>query len=180
MNLFHGALSDSFGRRSVILASLGIYIVSALACVVAPSFGWLLALRVIQGLAAGAGMIVSRAMIRDLFHGVEAQQLMSQVAMLGGAGPVIAPIFGGWLHVWFGWRGPFVFLGLLGVTLLLACRYGLPESLPGICGIRFTRANCFAPIWKRSKIPPLFCPALRWPSAAAVFCCTWRPRRMSC
>jgi DHA1 family bicyclomycin/chloramphenicol resistance-like MFS transporter len=131
MNLFHGALSDSFGRRSVILASLGIYIVSALACVVAPSFGWLLALRVIQGLAAGAGMIVSRAMIRDLFHGVEAQQLMSQVAMLGGLGPVIAPIFGGWLHVWFGWRGPFVFLGLLGVTLWGVCRYGLPESLPG-------------------------------------------------
>ena len=130
MNLFHGSLSDSFGRRSVIEVTLAVYIVSALACVVAPSFGWLLALRVIQGLAAGAGMIVSRAMIRDLFHGVEAQQLMSQVAMLGGAGPIIAPIFGGWLHVWFGWRGPFVFLGLLGIALLCACHFGLPESLP--------------------------------------------------
>jgi DHA1 family bicyclomycin/chloramphenicol resistance-like MFS transporter len=130
MNLFHGSLSDSFGRRSVIEVTLAVYIVSALACVVAPSFGWLLFLRVIQGLAAGAGMIVSRAMIRDLFHGVEAQQLMSQVAMLGGAGPIIAPIFGGWLHVWFGWRGPFVFLGLLGIALLCACRFGLPESLP--------------------------------------------------
>jgi len=130
MNLFHGALSDSFGRRSVILASLGIYIVSALACVVAPDFGWLLALRVIQGLAAGAGMIVSRAMIRDLFNNVDSQKLMSQMVMLSGLGPVIAPILGGWLHVWFGWRGPFVFLGLLGMALLCACRYGLPESLP--------------------------------------------------
>jgi DHA1 family bicyclomycin/chloramphenicol resistance-like MFS transporter len=130
MNLFHGALSDSFGRRSVMGVMLAVFSLSALACVVAPSFGWLLALRVIQGLAAGVGMIVSRAMIRDLFQGVEAEQLMAQVAMLGGAGPIIAPIFGGWLHVWFGWRGPFVVLGLLGVALLLACRYGLSESLP--------------------------------------------------
>ncbi len=130
MNLLHGALSDSFGRQRVILTSLGVYSASALACVIAPGFGWLLALRVVQGLAAGAGMIVSRAMIRELFQASEAQKLMAQVAMLMGIGPVIAPILGGWLHVWFGWRGAFVFLGLLGITLGLACRYGLPESLP--------------------------------------------------
>lgn len=130
MNLFHGALSDSFGRRRVILFSLGIYSASALACVVAPGFGWLVALRVVQGLAAGAGMIVSRAIIRDLFHGAEAQTLMAQAALLGGLGPVIAPILGGWLHLWFGWRGPFVFLGLLGIALGAACHWGLPESLP--------------------------------------------------
>jgi len=130
MNLFHGALSDSFGRRRIILTSLFFYILSTLACIVAPSFNWLLALRVIQGLAAGAGMIVSRAIIRDLFPGPEAQKLMAQVAMLTGVGPVMAPIVGGWLHVGFGWRGPFVFLGLLGITLICACHYGLPESLP--------------------------------------------------
>jgi MFS transporter, DHA1 family, multidrug resistance protein len=130
MNLFHGALSDSFGRQRVILVSLGVYSVSAAACVVAPSFGWLLGLRVVQGLAAGAGMIVSRALIRDRFDGADAQKFMAQVAMVSGAGPVIAPIFGGWLHVWFGWRGPFVFLACLGVLLLVACRYGLPETLP--------------------------------------------------
>lgn len=130
MNLFHGALSDSFGRRRVMVLALVLFTVSALACVVAPNFSWLLWLRVVQGLAAGAGMIISRAMIRDLFQGAEAQQLMAQVAMLQGAGPVLAPIIGGWLHVWFGWRGPFVFLGLLGLVLVLACRYGLPETLP--------------------------------------------------
>lgn len=130
MNLFHGALSDSFGRRRVILASLGAYTASVLACAIAPSFGWLLALRVVQGLAAGAGMIISRAIIRDLFPSSEAQRLMAQVAMLMGVGPVVAPIFGGWLHLWFGWRGPFVFLGLLGITLGCACQFGLPESLP--------------------------------------------------
>lgn len=130
MNLFHGALSDSFGRQRVILTALGIYTVSTLACAVAPSFQWLVALRTVQGLAAGAGMIVSRAVIRDLFPGPEAQKLMAQVAMLAGLGPVLAPVVGGWLHVWFGWRGPFVFLGILGVALGCACRFGLPESLP--------------------------------------------------
>jgi MFS transporter, DHA1 family, multidrug resistance protein len=130
MNLFHGALSDSFGRRRVILISLSVYAVSAAACVVAPSFGWLLGLRVVQGLAAGAGMIVSRAVIRDCFAGAEAQKFMAQVAMVAGLGPVLAPIVGGWLHVGFGWRGPFVFLGLLGVLLWWMCHWALPESLP--------------------------------------------------
>jgi len=130
MNLFHGALSDSFGRQRVILVALGIYSVTAAGCMWAPTFGWLLGLRVIQGLAAGAGMIVSRAVIRDLFQGVQAHRLMAQSAMLSGLAPVIAPILGGWLHVWFGWRGPFGFLALFGMVLWCACRFGLPESLP--------------------------------------------------
>ena len=130
MNLFHGALSDSFGRRRVILTSLAAYTVTALACVFAPSFSSLLVLRFLQGMAAGAGMIVSRAVIRDLCDGVQAHKLMAQSAMLSGVAPVVAPILGGWLHVWFGWRGPFTFLTFLGIALWFACRFGLPESLP--------------------------------------------------
>ena len=130
MNLFHGSLSDSFGRRRVILVSLGVYTMTALGCVVAPSFAWLLGLRVIQGLAGGAGMIVSRALIRDCFAGAEAQKFMAEVTMVSGLGPAIAPILGGWLHVWFGWRGPFLFLTLLGAALWCACQAKLPESLP--------------------------------------------------
>lgn len=130
MNLFHGSLSDSFGRRRVILVSLGVYAATAVTCVVAPDFRWLLGLRVVQGLAGGAGMIVSRAVIRDCFEGAEAQKFMAQVAMVSALGPVLAPIIGGWLHVWLGWRGPFLFLGLLGVALWLACWLALPESLP--------------------------------------------------
>lgn len=130
MNLFHGALSDSFGRRRVILVSLSVYTVTALGCLAAPSFTWLLGLRVIQGLAGGAGMIVSRALIRDCFEGAEAQKFMAEVTMVSGLGPAIAPILGGWLHVWLGWRGPFLFLCVLGAALWCACRFGLPESLP--------------------------------------------------
>lgn len=130
MNLFHGALSDSFGRRPIILISLGIYSISAVACVMAPSFAWLLGLRVIQGLAGGAGMIVGRAVIRDFFAGSEAQKTMAQVTVVSGLGPALAPILGGWLHVWFGWRGPFVFLAVFGIVLWCACYFGLRESLP--------------------------------------------------
>jgi DHA1 family bicyclomycin/chloramphenicol resistance-like MFS transporter len=75
-------------------------------------------------------MIISRAMIRDLFQDVEATRLMALVAVMSGVGPVFAPIIGGWLHVWFGWRGVFLFLALLGLILLCLCRFGLPESLP--------------------------------------------------
>ena len=130
MNLFHGAISDSYGRRRVILVSLAIYTATAVACVFAPNFLWLLGLRVVQGLAAGAGMIVGRAVIRDLFDGSHSQKLMAQTAMVGGLGPVIAPILGGWLHVWMGWRGPFLFLALLGAAFWLGCFLALPESLP--------------------------------------------------
>jgi DHA1 family bicyclomycin/chloramphenicol resistance-like MFS transporter len=130
MSLFHGAISDSFGRRPVILCSLIFYTLTALACPFAPNFGVLLLCRTIQGLAGGSGMIVGRAMIRDRFQGHEAQKFLAQVTIVSGLAPVVAPVLGGWLHVWFGWRGPFLFLALLGGVVLLACYLGMPESLP--------------------------------------------------
>jgi DHA1 family bicyclomycin/chloramphenicol resistance-like MFS transporter len=130
MSLFHGALSDSFGRRRIILVCLGVYVVTALLCPLAPKFGYLLFWRVAQGLAAGAGMIVGRAIIRDCFEGAAAQRFMAQVTMVSALAPAVAPVLGGWLHVWFGWRGPFVFLGALGTAVLLACWRWMPESLP--------------------------------------------------
>ena len=130
MSLFHGALSDCFGRRRVILWSLGLYTLTAMACPFAPSFGVLLFCRTLQGLAGGSGMIVGRAMIRDRFQGAEAQRFIAEVTIVSGLAPVIAPVVGGWLHVWFGWRGPFLLLALLGMVMLAACYWALPESLP--------------------------------------------------
>lgn len=130
MALFHGALSDSFGRRRVILVSLAIYSLTAFSCALAPHFAFLLFFRTVQGLAAGAGMIVGQAIIRDCFEGVQAHKQMAQVTMLYGLSPAIAPVIGGYLHTWFGWQGPFVFLGLFGLLLLLACHVVLPETLP--------------------------------------------------
>lgn len=130
MALFHGAISDSFGRRSVILVNLAVFVAATVGCAVAQDFDQLLWFRALQGLAGGAGIIVGRAMIRDSFSGFEAQRMMSMVTMIFGVAPAIAPIIGGWLQAGFGWRSVFVFLALYS-AVLLACSYRyLPETLP--------------------------------------------------
>ena len=130
MTLVHGPLSDAFGRRRVIVAALALYTVTAVACALAPSFGVLLAARALQGLAGGAGMIVGRAIVRDLFQGARAQQLMAQMTMVVGVAPAVAPVVGGYLHAAFGWRAPFFLLALFGAALGLGTLRLLPETLP--------------------------------------------------
>lgn len=126
MMLFHGALSDAYGRRPIVLISLLLYTVASIGCAFTNT---LLALRALQGICAGAGLVIGRAMIRDLYEGAEAQRLMSRVTMIFGVAPAIAPIIGGWLHTWFGWRSIFIFLALLGAALFAVCARYLPETL---------------------------------------------------
>lgn len=130
MTLFHGAISDSFGRRSVILVNLAVFVAGSIGCALAQDFGQLLFFRALQGLAGGAGMVVGRAMIRDSFAGHEAQRMMSMVTMIFGVAPAIAPVIGGWLQAGFGWRSVFVFLTLFSAALLAGCYWRLPETLP--------------------------------------------------
>ena len=130
MTLFHGTLSDSFGRRPIILASLAVYVLTSMGCALATSLPQLLFWRAVQGLAAGAGIIVGRAIIRDSFSGHEAQRLMSLVTMIFGVAPAIAPVIGGWLQDWFGWRTIFWFLASYGVVLFFAAVRRLPETHP--------------------------------------------------
>lgn len=130
MTLWHGALSDSFGRRRVILMGLLVYSAASLGCAFAPSIEYLWLMRGLQGLSAGAGMVVSRAMVRDLYAGPAAQKLMSQIAIMFAVAPAIAPMVGGWLLELTGWRSIFAFLALLSGALWLACVRYLPESLP--------------------------------------------------
>lgn len=130
MSLFHGAISDSYGRRPVILVSLALFVIASVGCALAAAFHQLLWFRALQGLAGGAGIIVGRAMIRDSFAGDDAQRMMSTVTMIFGLAPAIAPIVGGWLQAAFGWRAVFVFLALYPAVLLVACYRLLPETLP--------------------------------------------------
>ncbi len=130
MSLFHGSLSDALGRRRVVLVGLAVYAAASLACMLAPSFASLLMFRAAQGLSAGAGMVVARAIIRDLYDGAAAQRLMSTVTMMFSAAPLIAPIVGGWIHVWLGWRAVFALLAVLSLSLLLACYRELAETHP--------------------------------------------------
>ncbi|HEY0257911.1 MAG TPA: multidrug effflux MFS transporter, partial [Candidatus Methylacidiphilales bacterium] len=130
MTLFYGTLSDSFGRRPVILISLVLYLLSSIGAGCAPTLGWLLFFRLLQGLSAGAGNVIGRAIIGDLFSGIEAQRIMSYVSMVFGLAPAIAPILGGWLQAWFGWRSIFFFIAFFTLILFLVCWRELTESLP--------------------------------------------------
>ena len=130
MTLFHGSLSDSLGRRPVVLWGLAVFTLASAGCALAQTTGQLVAFRALQGLSAGAGIVVSRAVIRDLFPPAQAQQVMSQVTIFFGVAPAIAPIVGGWLSVHLGWHSVFWFLTGVGVLLWVANWRLLPESLP--------------------------------------------------
>jgi DHA1 family bicyclomycin/chloramphenicol resistance-like MFS transporter len=129
MNLFHGALADSFGRRPVILCGVALFTASAVGCALAATPMQLIAFRALQGLATGAGMVVSRAVIRDMFAPADAQRVMSQVTIFFGIAPAIAPMIGGALFVHANWQSIFWFLAAVGATLWLANFRLLPETL---------------------------------------------------
>jgi len=130
MMLWHGALADALGRRPVVLASLAIYALATLGCAIAGNIETLWLFRTLQGLCAGAGIVVGRAIIRDRFHGAEAQRLMSQITLVFGVAPAIAPVLGGLLLNVFGWRAVFWLLLALVIALLTWASKRLPETLP--------------------------------------------------
>lgn len=127
--LLWGPLSDSFGRRRVATVSLVGYVAASLGCALAPNFASLLAFRVMQGLTASGGMTIGRAVIRDVHAGPGAQRALSSVMLLFAVAPAIAPIIGGLLHEWWGWRSVFLFLTAFGVAALILVRLALPETL---------------------------------------------------
>lgn len=130
MALWHGAISDAFGRRHVILVSLALFGLSLAGCLFATRIEQLWVLRALQGMSAGAGIVIGRAIVRDLYDGAQAQRLMSHITMMFALAPAIAPVIGGRLQYWFGWRSVFAFLVLMTLALLVACWRMLPETLP--------------------------------------------------
>lgn len=132
MSLVHGPLSDAVGRRKVILGGLAVFALASAGCALARDLPTLLAFRALQGLSAGVGLIVGRAVIRDVLDGDAAQKLMAQVSMIFGIAPAIAPVIGGWL-LGFG-RWPLIFWFLVGFAVLLfvAVLRALPETHPPV------------------------------------------------
>ncbi|NNG21453.1 multidrug effflux MFS transporter [Telluria aromaticivorans] len=132
LSLWHGALSDTFGRRKVVIVSLVLFGVASLGCALAPDIGALSVFRMLQGVAAGAGTVIGRAIIRDLYEGAPAARMLSMVSMIFAISPAFAPILGGWVVTAFEWRAIFYALALYTVTLLWFCMRYLPETLaPG-------------------------------------------------
>lgn len=130
MSLFHGSISDAVGRKPVILAGLLVFAGASVASALAPNLATLLVLRALQGASAGAGVIISRAVVGDLFVNAEAQRVMSHIAMIFGLAPALAPIVGGWLLLVGPWQAIYWFLAGFGVLLVVLTVFLLPESHP--------------------------------------------------
>jgi MFS transporter, DHA1 family, multidrug resistance protein len=153
MNLFHGALADSFGRRPVVLWGIAVFTLASAGCALSQNIGQLVLFRGLQGLSTGAGIVVSRAVIRDMFPQAQAQQVMSQVTIYFGVAPAIAPIIGGWLFVHAGWHSIFWFLTGVGVVLWTANFRLLPETLHVTHRQPFNVRNLMQGYWQLGASP---------------------------
>ena len=153
MSLFHGAISDSFGRRPVVLWGLTVFTLASVGCALSQSIGQLIFFRAVQGLSTGAGIVVSRAVIRDMFPPSQAQKVMSQVTIFFGVAPAIAPMVGGWLLVHTSWQAIFWFLSGVGVVLWVANYRLLPETLHLTQRQHFNVKNLLAGYWQLGSDP---------------------------
>lgn len=125
-----GPLSDRHGRRRPLCIGLSLFVVASTACAFAPSITALIVLRLLQGLGGAAGIVISRAIVRDLYSGAAAARFFSLLMLVTGAGPILAPQFGALIMGFAPWRGIFVALSGTGVVLLLIAALRLPETLP--------------------------------------------------
>ena len=153
MNLFHGALSDSFGRRPVVLCGLVVFTLASAGCALSQHIGALVFFRVVQGMSAGAGIVISRAVIRDMFPPADAQRVMSQVTIYFGVAPAVAPMVGGFLFVHVGWHSIFWFLTAVGVVLWAANYKLLPETLHLSQRQSFNARNLLSGYWEMGSSP---------------------------
>ncbi|TMV48074.1 multidrug effflux MFS transporter [Paenibacillus mesophilus] len=128
--LLAGPLSDVRGRRKPLLFGLVLYAAASLLCVFSPSIWSFVAMRFVQGAAGAVGIVISRAVVRDLYSGTELTKFFATLSLVNGAAPIIAPIAGAQLLQLMDWRGIFFVLAALGLLTLLAVLFGLTETLP--------------------------------------------------
>ena len=127
--MYAGPLSDRLGRRRPFILGVWAYAISSVLCALAPSVYVLALLRLIQGLSGAAGLVISRAIVRDMYSGAAAARFFSMLMLVNGLAPILAPVFGGQLLKVTSWRGVFVALAIIGGVLAVAATAGLPETL---------------------------------------------------
>ena len=126
--LVYGPLSDRFGRRPVLLVGIALYVAASIACTFATTIEGLIAGRLAQGMAACAGPVIGRAIVRDVYGPTRSAKAMAYIGVALAISPAVAPIIGGYLQVWFGWRAAFVFLCVVGVVILVGVWALLEET----------------------------------------------------
>ena len=127
--LWLGTLSDQRGRRMPLIISLTVYCLSSLLCTIAPSIELLIIFRFIQGISGAGGMVISRAIVRDLYSGSELTKFFALLMLINGAGPILAPVIGGQLLQFTSWRGIFIVLGILGMLMIVGAVFSIRETL---------------------------------------------------
>lgn len=126
----YGPLTDRFGRRPPLYIGMIVYTISSGACTLAASVGALTALRLVQSLGACAGSVISRAMVRDLFPPEDTRRVYSALILVMGVSPLLAPLFGAYMLLWFGWKAIFLSVMVVGALATIAMFFRLPETLP--------------------------------------------------
>ncbi|MFD7553306.1 MULTISPECIES: Bcr/CflA family multidrug efflux MFS transporter [unclassified Streptomyces] len=125
-----GPMSDKWGRRRPLLTGMVVYVLATAICALAPSAELLIAFRLLQGLAGAAAIVIARAVVRDLYDGVEMARFFSTLMLISGVAPIVAPLIGGQVLRFSDWRGVFVVLTAIGIALTLTVWRSLGETLP--------------------------------------------------
>lgn len=128
--LIAGPMSDRFGRRAPLLIGMVVYVIAGVACALAPTAGTLTVFRLVQGLAGAAGVVIARAVVRDMYDGLAMARFFSTLMLISGVAPILAPVLGGQVLRFTDWRGVFVILAAIGLVLVLVVLRKLPETLP--------------------------------------------------
>ena len=128
--ILYGPIADKYGRKPPLYFGLTLYIAASAACALAPTINSLIGLRFLQAVSGCAGMVVARAVVRDLYDRQESARVFSILLMVMGIAPIVAPLAGGYLLTWLGWRAIFWVLALFGTACLVAVKFGLPETIP--------------------------------------------------
>lgn len=147
IQLIIGPLSDRFGRRPILLGSLGLFIAASVGCALTPSIDFLIAMRIIQAFGACGSAVLVYAILRDLYSPQENAKMLSYISMTIAVVPLLAPTLGGYLTRWFGWRSNFIFLAVFGALLLVLCIPAIQETNkfknPNATNVRVAGKNYF-------------------------------------